>query len=104
MPVEVTTDAPLPDYGRRPPPALLDELAAKDPDHALYSIHKSRDLGAGYHDVTYRAMANAVNRAAQWLKEQLGMSEHRTFCYMGPLDIRYMILVLAAPKAGHTVC
>ena len=58
----------------------------------------------GFVDITSQQVANAVNRCAHWLKEKLGTRQSRVFCYFGPLDLRYIILTLAAPKAGHTVC
>lgn len=95
---------PPPQCGRRLPPVLLDEIAAQDPERVLYSIAKTDKMHDGFQDVTYKTVANAVNRAAHWLKEVLGTGKSRVFCYLGPLDLRYMILVMAAPKAGHTVC
>ncbi|KAI0974119.1 acetyl-CoA synthetase-like protein [Xylaria arbuscula] len=106
MPGELASSPPepctsLPQYGRRLPPVLLDEIAAKDPDRVLYSIAKTEEIQDGFHDITYKTVANAVNRCAHWLKRTLGTDKPRVFCYLGPLDIRYMILVMAAPKAGH---
>ncbi|KAI5925271.1 acetyl-CoA synthetase-like protein [Camillea tinctor] len=91
-----------PDCGRRLPPALLDEIATKDPDRVLYSIPKTNNMQDGFQDITSKIAANAVNRCAHWLKQTLGADKSRVFCYLGPLDLRYIILVMAAPKAGHT--
>jgi non-ribosomal peptide synthetase component F len=85
------------------PPALLDELAAEHPERVLYSIAKTDKVEDGFQDLNLQIVANAVNRCAHWLKETLGTENPRVFCYLGPLDLRYIILVLAAPKAGHTV-
>ncbi|KAI0149419.1 hypothetical protein BJ166DRAFT_63086 [Pestalotiopsis sp. NC0098] len=93
---------PPPQCGRRLPPVLLDEIAAEDPERVLYSIAKTEKIEDGFRDISYKTVANAVNRGALWLKEMLGTDESRVFCYLGPIDLRYMILVLAAPKAGHT--
>lgn len=94
---------PSPQCGRRLPPALLDEIAAEDPERVLYSIAKTDDIRDGFRDINYKTVANAVNRCAHWLKQALGTDKSRVFCYLGPLDLRYIILVMAAPKAGHTV-
>jgi acyl-CoA synthetase (AMP-forming)/AMP-acid ligase II len=94
---------PSPECGRRLPPVLLDQTAAEDPERILYSIAKSNQMQDGFQDLTYKTVANAVNRCASWLKSTLGTDKPRVFCYLGPLDLRYIILVLAAPKAGHTV-
>ncbi|KAM0145757.1 hypothetical protein ACHAPG_011474 [Botrytis cinerea] len=91
----------LPQYGRRLPPALLDEIAAEDPERVLYSIARTENMRDGFRDINYKTVANAVNRCAHWLRQTLGTEKSRVFCYLGPLDPRYMILVMAAPKAGH---
>ncbi|TAQ84281.1 hypothetical protein B7494_g7399 [Chlorociboria aeruginascens] len=93
---------PPPHCGQRLPPVLLDEVAAQDPERVLYSIAKTHDMEDGFQDLNYRTIANAVNRCAHWLKQTLGTGKSRVFCYLGPLDLRYLILVMAAPKAGHT--
>lgn len=93
----------LPQYGRRLPPALLDEIAAEDPERVLYSIARTENMRDGFRDINYKTVANAVNRCAHWLRQTLGTEKSRVFCYLGPLDPRYMILVMAAPKAGHIV-
>jgi acyl-CoA synthetase (AMP-forming)/AMP-acid ligase II len=108
MPREVVSlqpewHTPSPQCGRRLPLVLLDEIAAKDPERVLYSIAKIDKMQDGFQDITYKKFANAVNRCAQWLKQTLGTDKSRVFCYLGPLDLRYIILVMAAPKAGHIV-
>jgi non-ribosomal peptide synthetase component F len=109
MPIEVAKlelgqqPLPSPECGRRLPPVLLDQIAAEDPNRVLYSITVTDQVQDGFQDLTYETVANAVNRCAHWLKSTLGTDKHRVFCYLGPLDLRYIILVMAAPKAGHTV-
>jgi len=59
---------------------------------------------AGYRKVTYYALANAVNGIAWWLTDELGPGkDFPTICYMGWNDIRYVIVVLGAVKAGYKV-
>jgi acyl-CoA synthetase (AMP-forming)/AMP-acid ligase II len=95
---------PPPRCGQRLPPVLLDEIAAEDPGRLLYSVAKTDKMQDGFQDINYKTVANAVNRCAHWLKQTLGTDTPRIFCYLGPIDLRYIILVMAAPKAGHTVC
>jgi acyl-coenzyme A synthetase/AMP-(fatty) acid ligase len=57
-----------------------------------------------YRKITMRDMSNAVNRAAWWLRANLGESTNfETLSYMGPADIRYGIFFIAAIKAGYKV-
>ena len=60
---------------------------------------------AGYRKVTYHALANAINGIAWWLTEELGPGQDfQTLCYIGMNDIRYVVMVLGAVKAGYKVC
>ena len=48
--------------------------------------------------------ANSVNRCAWWLDDHLDECDKpKIILYIGPLDLRYLIFVLAAAKAGHIV-
>lgn len=58
----------------------------------------------GYEDISYGTFAKAVNGCSWWMEEQLrtgGCSQ--TIAYLGPLDVRYLIVLLAASKTGHVV-
>lgn len=108
MPVhEITVDPQSQDSpprcGQRLPHILVDEIAADAPGRVLWSIAKTDRMEDGFRDINYKEAANAINRCAHWLQKSLGPEGPRVFCYLGPLDIRYLILVLAAPKAGHIV-
>lgn len=93
-----------PNYGKRLLPALVDEIAATDPERTFASIPKSSDIGDGFLDVSYCKFARAVNRCAWWLTKELGEHvEPKIVLYMGPLDLRYLIIILAAAKARHVV-
>ncbi|MCJ1280743.1 hypothetical protein MMC26_000060 [Xylographa opegraphella] len=47
-------------------------------------------------------LANAVNRCAYWVEQKLGASSvFETLAYMGPSDLRYAIVFLAAVKCGY---
>lgn len=60
---------------------------------------------AGFRKITYGILANAINGVAWWLKEELGTSQNfETLSYIGPSDLRYVIMLLGAVKAGYKVC
>lgn len=93
-------------YGRRLLSALVDERAASNHERPFAVIPRSAqtEAGYGYHDITYRVLADAVNRCAYWIIEVLGMSSSlETVVYVGPNDLRYQILALAVVKTGHVV-
>jgi len=88
-------------------PSLVDHRARHDGDVIWTEYPASpHSYGAGFKSVNYRQLANAVNGAAHWLERTLGgrSTTFETLAYVGPNDIRYMVLVLAAIKAGYKVC
>lgn len=89
-----------------PPPRLLpqivDDLARDEPSRIFTAIPRTNDISDGLRDVTALEFATAVNRAAWFLEKVLGRSNSvETLTYIGPSDLRYPILSLAAPKAGY---
>ncbi|OJZ86454.1 hypothetical protein ASPFODRAFT_133546 [Aspergillus luchuensis CBS 106.47] len=92
------------DCGRRLLPAVLDEVAITDPERVFVSVPRNpENVSAGFQDITYATFAQAVNKCAWWLRDRVGMpTDPQTILYIGPLDIRYILIIIAAAKAGHT--
>ena len=91
-------------FGARLLPHVVDELAVTDPERnfAIYQITANAKDGFRY--VSMRELAGAVNTAAWWIKETLGQSTNfETIAYVGPSDIRYAIILLAAIKCRFKV-
>lgn len=88
--------------GRQLLPVVVDE---RDPTWIFARVPKSSTtLQDGLIDVTCGAFARAVNRAAGWLEDRFGRStSFETLAYIGPSDIRYGIIFLAATKLGYKV-
>ena len=101
--MEPTDTTPPMNYGRRIIPRLVDDIAQSDPQRPFVSIPKSSTLEEGYEDVTYSKFANLVNACAWWLESHLGRGKLGTLLYIGPLDVRYLVMILAAAKTGHVV-
>ena len=60
---------------------------------------------AGYPQITYRDLANAINDVAWALDKQLGPGKrHETLAYVGPNNLAYIVILLGAVKAGYKVC
>lgn len=58
----------------------------------------------GFTKITYGKLANAINRIAWWLVENLGPGhDYETLAYIGPNDLTYPALILGAVKAGYKV-
>ena len=90
--------------GKRLLPAVVDEIAATEPNRIFSSIQETSNIIDGFKDINYHDCARAVNSCAWWLKRELGTRpEPQVLFYLGPLDLRYLIIITAAAKAGHIV-
>ncbi|KAI1108654.1 nonribosomal peptide synthetase [Nemania sp. NC0429] len=91
-------------YGRRLFPQILDDLARTDPDRECFAIPRSSDPKDGWKTVTFKQYANGVNHVARQIVANCGPAQAGTFptiAYIGPNDARYVIMALAAVKAGY---
>ena len=90
--------------GRRLLPTLIDERASSSPEDTFVAIPRSVDLKEGYRDISYGVFSAAVNQCARWLERSLGMGQDQeTLGYIGPSDLLYPIIALAAVKTGYKV-
>lgn len=88
-------------------PDVIDEIAATEPE-SLYGKYPAdpSNYDAGFKDVTYRQLANAINGVAQWLESEIGRGDPErtpTIAYIGPNDFRYIFAFVGAIKAGYKV-
>ena len=92
------------DYGKRLVSVTVDERAKNEPRRPWGSMPCSSNLADGFKTIDYGTLANAVNRAAQWLDTSLGKPKpFETCAYIGSNDFRYFILMIAAVKTGRKV-
>lgn len=54
-------------------PRAVEYLAASHPDSTWISSPKDSDLALGWQDITYRDLSHAVDAAAVWVEEHLGV-------------------------------
>jgi len=104
--VAVIHDPPLEPshYGQRLIPTLVDDIAQSDPERVYVSIARSTDLQDGFRDISYRVFAQAVDRCSWLIERELARSpSFETITYIGPVNLLYQIIVLAAAKTGHKV-
>lgn len=91
--------------GRRSLVNIVDERAKSGYERPVAMFPKSQDLSAGFREINYVELANAVNRVCWWLEEtipDLDESEG-SFAYFGPNDLRYLVFVLATMKTSRKV-
>ncbi|KAI0114360.1 hypothetical protein GGR51DRAFT_504049 [Nemania sp. FL0031] len=92
------------DFGRRLLPQVVDDLAQREPQREAFSIPRGSEPKDGWKPVTFKQYANAVNRVAHKIIENCGVPPANTFptiAYIGPNDARYVVVILAAVKAGY---
>lgn len=93
------------EFGRRLLPQVVDHYAQTDPNRVYASIPESdTDLSKGFRDVTMAKLAAMANRLAWWLVGILGVGHLDAIAYVGPAEIRYAAIFLAAVKCGYKVC
>ncbi|KAI0119342.1 acetyl-CoA synthetase-like protein [Daldinia grandis] len=88
-------------------PEVIDEIAATEPE-SLYGKYPAdpSNYDAGFKNVTYRQLANAINGVAQWLESEIGRGDPErtpTVAYIGPNDFRYVFAFVGAIKAGYKI-
>ena len=83
---------------------MLDDNALSSPNRVFACIPAGQEVSAGYKDITFRQLADAVNHRAHWLEQSFGRSKNlETLTYLAIPDLRYTIMFLAAIKCGYKV-
>ncbi|KAI1279702.1 hypothetical protein F5Y07DRAFT_396750 [Xylaria sp. FL0933] len=91
-------------YGQRLLPHIIDDVASKDPRRKILLTARSTDPKDGWRPMTFGDYANAINQCAQLIVDTYGRASEGgfpTIAYIGPQDARYLIIVIAAMKAGY---
>ncbi|KAI0483789.1 acetyl-CoA synthetase-like protein [Xylaria cf. heliscus] len=86
-------------------PHIVDRLASETPS-AIYGLWPVAPASyqAGFREINYAQLANIVNGLAWWIVDQLGTGDgEQVLTYIGPNDVRYCALVLAASKTGYVM-
>jgi acyl-CoA synthetase (AMP-forming)/AMP-acid ligase II len=94
------------DYGHRLLTQVVDDMARKEPQRECFSIPRSSDPKDGWKPITFKQYSNAINHVAHKITANSGVPPVNTFptiAYIGPNDARYVVITLAAIKAGYKV-
>ncbi|KAL9006359.1 MAG: hypothetical protein Q9188_000895 [Gyalolechia gomerana] len=92
------------EYGKRLIPHILDSLASAEPNRIIYSVAIPSDISLEFRHISARTFARAVDKTAWWLRNQVGNPPLiQTVGYIGPHDIRHILLTYACVKAGYAV-
>ena len=84
-------------------PNVIDEISIHDPSR-VFAVIPGFENHEDYIHVTYRNFAKAIDRMAWWMKRKLAKrTGFGAVAYMGPADIGYQIVTVAACKIGVKV-
>lgn len=95
-----------PPYGHRVMTDIIDNNAKHNPTRPWIYVPGSTNPKDGWKPITFADGANAINRVAHKIVEASGPSAYGTWptiAYIGPNDIRYIIFMFGAIKAGYQV-
>ncbi|KAK0648487.1 hypothetical protein B0T16DRAFT_388706 [Cercophora newfieldiana] len=91
-------------YGKRLILNIIDERAYENPAREWVFVPRTSNPKDGWRAITYSQAANAINRVAHKLVATSGIpkkGEFPTVAFIGPNDVRYLIFVLGAVRAGY---
>lgn len=84
---------------------LIEEKAQWNGEHTFMRYPGKNWETNGYSTLTWSRYADAINKVAFWLDEQLGKSkDNDTVAYLAPSDGRYAIVLPAVVKTNRKVC
>lgn len=85
-------------------PCAIDDAAKSTPELVLAAIANTTEVSDGFRDITALEFANAVNCAAWYIDRSVGRSStFETLTYIGPSDLCYPIIAVAAAKTGYKI-
>lgn len=91
-------------YGHRLIPSLIDEKASSAPDETYCYLPRTARIEDGFQSINYRHFSNAINACSWWIEAEIGKSDNfATLAYLGPSDLRNILIIVAAIKTGHKV-
>ena len=100
-------DIGTPEYGHRLLPHVIDDKALANPHGEALSVPRSDNPADGWKAISWKEYANAINYATRKIVAEWGQAApgtNPTIAYIGPNDARYVVLIIAAVKAGYKVC
>ncbi|GAM90187.1 hypothetical protein ANO11243_082280 [Dothideomycetidae sp. 11243] len=95
--------------GRRTFNSSLEYIANTTPDRLFSWVPISEEnLDDGFRQLSFGEFYNSVCAAAHWLDQSLGkigddFASRQTIAYIGPNDIRYFSLIMAADRTNRSV-
>jgi hypothetical protein len=85
-------------------PSIVAQNAEDDPNGLFARFPIGATYAGGFQDVTKKHFATAIDHVASLIESQYGKSRSfETLAYIGPNDLRYLIVLVAGIKTGYKV-
>ncbi|KAF7861579.1 hypothetical protein EAF04_008141 [Stromatinia cepivora] len=102
MAIDPETSEVSPDCGKRLVAHYIHQFAIDDPNRICISIPLTSEPRDGFEDITFCQLDKAIDVASIWVEKQIGIGkDYESIAYVGPHDLRYIVLMIAAIKTGH---
>lgn len=93
------------DCGKRLIAHYIHQTAIDEPHRVCISRPLTSEPHDGFEDITFSQLDKAIDVASNWVEKHAGIGENfDCIAYIGPHDLRYILLMIAAIKTGHKVC
>lgn len=85
-------------------PRIIEQNAKDDPNGLFARFPTGASYADGFQDVTKAQFATAIDHTASLIESQYGTGVNfETLAYIGPNDLRYLIVLIAGIKTGYKV-
>lgn len=85
-------------------PSIVEQNAKADPEGLFARFPQGASYKDGFQDVSKLQFATAVDHTASLIESQYGKGANfETLAYIGPNDLRYLIVLVAGIKTGYKV-
>lgn len=85
-------------------PSIVARNAREEPHGLFARVPKGTSYADGFQDVTKLQFATAIDHTANLIEGQYGKGANfETLAYIGPNDLRYLIVLVAGIKTGYKV-
>lgn len=82
--------------------SVIDNRSKHNANETFVTYHESSTLEV-LTTIDYETFGRAVDRTAFWLRDLLRDETSKTICYIGPSDIRYLLVLFGSSKNGSKV-
>lgn len=91
-------------YGKRLLPEIIDAMAVSEPKRTVFSLATVTDSILQFRHISAYQFARAIDKTALFLRSHLGArSSIQPVGYIGPHDLRHILLTYGCVKAGYAV-